>query len=457
MYLSRLTVLACLLRFAPVEAQSAGRIVGVVADSISGSPLRGAEVVVSGTSRTARTDSLGRFEIDSLVPGSYQVGIFHPLLESLGITLATQSFALGRDSAAVVNLAIPSIPSLVRRYCRDQQTGPGVAALVGRVLDPDTDIPIPGALVSLEWTEVFVSKETGVVHNRHLLHTQTANNGFFQFCGLPSDLYGTLQAAKDAVETPEVPVSVNGALLDFENMSIPAGDAPAKGTVSGHVVSSAGNPVGAARVEIPVAGVAATSREDGSFVLTGVKTGTAVLVARRLGYSTAAEPINVSSREPLDVVVTLPDRINILDPVLVTARRRDALDKNGFAARKQRGSGYFFTREDLDRRQPNNVTDMLKNLPLLTVTSRPGGSIVTGRGGTISLYGPRAGTCVNVVIDGVYWRDMGPGDLDLFVNPDDVIGLEVYRPEDVPTKFRQAGVGCVAVVVWTQFRGKPSK
>ena len=40
---------------------------------------------------------------------------------------------------------------------------------------------------------------------------------------------------------------------------------------------------------------------------------------------------------------------------------------------------------------------------------------------------------------------------------DDVIGLEVYRGEDVPARFRRFNEGCIAVVVWTQFRGKAAK
>ena len=97
------------------------RIVGVVADSVDGVPLQGAEVIASGVATTVKTDSLGRFTIDSLAPGTYQVGVFHPLLESLGITLATKPFVIGPDSAGVVALAVPSVPTLVRRYCGSEQ------------------------------------------------------------------------------------------------------------------------------------------------------------------------------------------------------------------------------------------------------------------------------------------------------------------------------------------------
>jgi len=457
---SCLAACACLLPFAATQPQNGGtrtgRILGVVADSVSGTPLRDAEVIVSGVARSVRTDSTGRFTIDSLPPGTYQIGVFHPLLESLGITLASQSFTLGADSAAVVQLGVPSIPSLVHRYCGEGDAATP-AALVGRVLDPDTDLPIAGAKLTLEWTDISVSKASGVVRAPHLLRAESGANGFFKFCTLPSDLSGTLQATGPGGDTPEVPVSMNGALLDFESLSIAAAGSNAKGILTGHAVSTSGKPVAGARIEIPVAAVSATTREDGGFYFPAVKTGTVLIVARSLSYSTAAEAVNVTSREPLDVVVTLPDKVNILDPVLITARREYALDKNGFTTRKRRGAGYFFTREDIDHRKPNNITDMLKNLPVVTVTSQRGGSLIRGRSGITSIYAQQRGNCTEVFIDGFLWRDMGPGDLDMFVNPEDVIGMEVYRSEDVPGQFRRTGNGCIAIVIWTQFRGKASK
>jgi hypothetical protein len=461
MHGARLAAFASLLPLAAIDAQAnaahTARIVGVIADSVSGAPLQGAEVIASGVTATVKTDSLGRFTIDNLAPGTYQVGVFHPLLESLGITLATQPFAIGPDSAGVVNLAVPSVPTLVRRYCGNEQASTAPGALAGRVLDPDDDEPIPAAKVSLAWTEIFISKTTGVVRTPHELHAETNSSGFFKVCGLPSDLDGTLQVIHGDNTTPEIPIAMNGALLAFQSVAIPARGSPRKdGIVTGRVLSPLGKPVASARVEIPMSGVSVTTRDDGSFRLIGVLTGTQMLVARSLSYATAAEAINVTSREPLDVIVTLTDKVNILDPVLVTARRNDALDKLGFTKRKRASGGYFFTREDIDKRRPNNVTDLLKNLPMVTVRSQRGGTLVRGRTGITSVYTP-TGSCVRVFVDGFEWRDMGPGDLDMFVNPDDVIGMEVYRAGEAPNQFSVLGPGCAAIVLWTQFRGKPAK
>jgi hypothetical protein len=456
----RLACCAIAVPFATALAQNGlrnSRIVGVVGDSVDGAPLQGAEVVVSGVATPVTTDSLGRFTIDSLTPGTYQVGVFHPLLESLGITLATKPFVIGPDSAGVVNLSVPSVATLVRRYCGAEQTASTPSSVAGRVLDPDTDAPIAGVRVSIVWTDVTVSRETGVVRQPHELRTETNGSGFFKLCALPSDLDGTLQANLGDVWTPEVPVTMNGALLAFQSMSIPAkSGSRSKGVVTGHVLTQSGKPVAGARVEVPVSGVSTVTRDDGAFRLTDVLTGTQMLVARSLSFASAAEPINVTSREPLDVVVTVGPKVSLLDPVLITARRDMALEKSGFNARKRAGGGKFFTREDIDRRKPNYITDMVKNVTGVTVTQQRGGAVISGRSRVTSMYssGP---SCSRVYVDGFEWSNLMPGDLDMFVNPDDVIGLEVYQPGDVPAQFRKLDRNCVTVVVWTQMRGKAKK
>lgn len=430
------------------------RIIGVVSDSINERPLRGAEVFVSGVTASVTTDSLGRFIIDSLTPGTYQVGVFHPLLESLGITLATKPFAIGPDSAAVVNLSVPSVVTMVKRYCGAEQTASTPSALAGRVLDPDTDAPVGGARVSLAWTDVDVSKEKGVVRTPHELHTETNGSGFFKLCALPSGLDGTLQVTRGEVSTPEVPTAMNGSLLAFETLTIAArSESRATGIVMGRVMTLDGKAVSGARVEIPASGVSGVTRENGAFRLSGVLMGTQLLVVRSLSFASTSEPINVTSRAPLDLIVTVGPKANFLDPVLVTARRDFALEKSGFNARKRGAAGHFFSREDIDRRKPNYISDMLKSLPGFHVTHQLGGTVISGRSRVTSIMsGNRA--CSRVFVDGAEWNNLQPGDLDMFVNPDDVIGLEVYQPGDEPAEFRRFDRGCVTLVVWTQLRGK---
>src|ERR1700682_92947 len=149
---------------APPAAPKTGKaeIVGVVLDSLNGRYLAGADIVIKGGMAAAQTDSLGKFKIDSLPPGVYQVGVFHPILDTLDITLLTQPFRVGPDSALVVLLAIPSATTLIRRWCSVQSGPTGASAVIGHVTDPETLKPVAQAEVSIAWVELEISKASGV-------------------------------------------------------------------------------------------------------------------------------------------------------------------------------------------------------------------------------------------------------------------------------------------------------
>ena len=184
------------------------QIIGVVVDSLNGRFLSGADVVIEGTKATLETDSLGKFEIDSLAPGTYQVGVFHPLLDTLGIALATQPFHVGPDSSSFVLLAVPSAARIIRGRCPAHPDARGESAVIGHVDDPETLQPVARAEVSVAWAEIEVSKEFGVRRTARLLRDSTDRSGAFKICGLPSSLQATLQARRGSTVTAEIPISL---------------------------------------------------------------------------------------------------------------------------------------------------------------------------------------------------------------------------------------------------------
>ncbi|HKR10388.1 MAG TPA: carboxypeptidase regulatory-like domain-containing protein, partial [Gemmatimonadaceae bacterium] len=267
-------------------------------------PLQGAEVLASGVPNAVKTDSLGRFTIEGLAPGTYQVAVYHPLLESLDIRLVTQPFSVGRDSAGVVRLAVPSIPTLVRRYCAGALSSQTPSVIAGRVIDPDNEQPVSNAKVSVSWQEIFISKTTGVVRSLHEVHAETNPSGFFKLCGLPSDVSGTLQVNRVGVLSPEIPVSIDGALLDFQTVYVPEKiEERGEGVVTGRVLSPKGKPIAGARVEIPMSNAATATSDDGSFRFAGLRSGTQMLIIRGGSYPTVAQPVDVSPREPVVVMI----------------------------------------------------------------------------------------------------------------------------------------------------------
>src|SRR3954470_23972644 len=138
-------------RVSAVSSSGTGKIVGAVVDSVNGRRLVGADILIESTEVRTTTDSLGRFSVDNLSPGTYQVEVFHPLLDALGITLITQPIHVGADSSSYALLAVPSARTFVRRSCHNQSGPYGESAIVGHVTDPETLDPVPKVEVSISW------------------------------------------------------------------------------------------------------------------------------------------------------------------------------------------------------------------------------------------------------------------------------------------------------------------
>lgn len=426
-------------------------ILGVVLDSLNGRYLAGAEVLVEGAATTVQTDSLGKFKLDKLTPGTYQVGIFHPLLDTLGVGLATRSFHVGPDSSSLVVLAIPSAATLIRRACSGRVDANGTSAVIGHVSDPETLQPVAHAEVSVAWTDFQVSKEFGVRRTPRLVRDSTDGAGAFRICGLPSSLAATIQARRGAEVTAEIPISLGekpnelfARILLLSNAD--SGASVGNATVSGQVVLE-GNQTGAgSRVELIGTDIIAMTNDKGEFTMTNLPSGSKVLLARHLGYGAETAPVDLSSLQQKRVLIKLSKFVSMMDPVVVTARRSRALDKIGFNQRKKSGFGYYMGPDRLQQMHPGYVTDILRQVPGLRVSYSPTGAAVSSSRGLES-------GCVQYYVDDMPFQEMQPGDINHFVTGGEVVAVEVYQGTSTPGRYIQAGRGsCTTILLWTRFK-----
>ena len=437
----------------PVPGAKTGRaqIMGMVIDSLNGRFLSGADVIIEGAKATVVTDSRGAFRVDSLLPGTYQIGVFHPMLDTLGITLATKPFHVGPDSSISVLLAVPSKSTIIQRACRVRPRAQGTSAVIGQVQDPETLQPVAGADVSIAWTQIEVSKELGVRRSPRLLRDSTDASGAFQLCGLPNSMRGTLQARRGGSVTAEIPITIGEAetelfarilLLSRADSGTKVGNA----TVSGRVLLE-GSPTNAgSRVEVVGTDVVALTNEKGEFTLRNLPSGSHVLLARHLGFGAETVPVDLSSRAPQRVTIRLPKFVAVIDPVVVTASRVAGLDKVGFTQRQKSGMGYYLSPEQIQRLNPNRLTDVLRQVPGLRISYSPQGDVVSGSRGT-------SGGCVQYYVDDLPWQSAEPGDVNNFVNGPEVVGVEVYQSSNTPARYSRAMQGdCVTIVIWTKFK-----
>jgi hypothetical protein len=186
-----------------------------------------AEVGIEGTPRVARTGEDGKFHFDSVPAGSVRLGVFHPLLDTLGLGLASPRLDVHSGDTLLVTLSTPSAAAFVASSCRDVPHPAGVSSpeaigpggIVGRVLDAETDRPVRDVEVSVTWYETELGKQTGYHRNRHTRASTTGKGGDFRLCHLPRDLDGELHAvrrdggAAAAATAVSRPVRAEGRLI----------------------------------------------------------------------------------------------------------------------------------------------------------------------------------------------------------------------------------------------------
>jgi len=430
------------------SSSATGKIVGAVVDSVNGRRLVGADIVVESTEVRSTTDSLGRFKLENLPPGTYRISVFHPLLDALGIDLITQPIRVGVDSSSYALLAVPSARTFVRRSCHNQSGPYGESAVIGHVNDPETLDPLPKVEVSIAWDEVDVSKESGIRRAPFLLRDTTNATGGFRFCGLPNSLRATLKARRGSVVTAEIPISLGDREVELgaRTILLPNTTAPAKSgraEVSGVVTLEGARSNAGTRVELLGTDIAVTTDDQGRFNLRNAPSGTGVLLARHVGFLGQSAAVDLTSREPKQLTMSLPRLVEMMDPVLVLARTTMQLDKVGFTDRKKLGVGHFLGPDDLDKKPQGYLSDILASVPGIHV--RPG-----LYGGVISSARSGSSTCMQYFHDDQPYEELSPGDINRFIITRELVAIEVYQAEETPAPFVGPRGDCTTIVIWTR-------
>src|SRR5947209_19003993 len=101
-------ILTAFLPAASLHAQAV--VTGTITDSVSHHPVVGAmvQLVPEGATnrvKSATSDSVGVYRIDSVVPGQYIIGFFHPTLDSIGIDLSPKRLTIAGAGEQRVDMA----------------------------------------------------------------------------------------------------------------------------------------------------------------------------------------------------------------------------------------------------------------------------------------------------------------------------------------------------------------
>jgi hypothetical protein len=351
-------------------------------------------------------------------------------------------------------LAVPSAGTIIRGSCPVRPRARGTSAVIGHVVDPETLEPTKGAEVSVAWSEIEASKEAGVRRTPRVVWDSTDASGAFRICGLPNSMKATLQAKRGKSVTAEIPIALGEEPTELFARTLllsraDSGATVGTATLSGRVVLE-GSPTNAgSRVEVVGTGQIAMTNERGEFSITKLPSGSHVVLARHMGFGAETVPVDLTSREAQRVTIKLPKFVAMIDPVVVTARSAAALDKVGFSQRQKAGSGFYLGPDQLKNINGMYLTDILRRVPGLRITSGPDGDVVTSSRGVGSLTG---GDCVQYYVDDMPWMSASPGDINSFVTAHEVVAMEVYQGSNTPAQYSRAMQSCTTIVLWTRFK-----
>lgn len=218
--------------------------------------------------------------------------------------------------------------------------------------------------------------------------------------------------------------------------------------VGGMVVNIVtGEPVPAVTVELldsaSTVVVSVVADDEGEFLIAVPAPGAYRIGTRHAGYQDArSASLELAAQDTLTVQYRIAPEVVVLNPLTVVASSRQPRGRlSGFEERARRGvSGLFITREEIERRRPFRVSDLLAGSPGVQLVPRAGpGSAVLLRGCEPAVF-----------IDGVRIRG-GAAAIDELVSPIEIVAVEVYRgPSEVPVEFSGPWTSCGAIAIWTK-------
>lgn len=343
--------------------------------------------------------------------------------------------------------------------CSQPDSSAGLGAVMGNVVDVQTQIPLG-----------FVQIRLRIEGVEEHLETRSAPSGKFQFCSIPAgaiSLTGQLGQLGGIVgplfvepgETKAVSLQLSPPITGVET-----------GTLAGIVKDEESRePVSGATVMLSESGQTAITNELGRFTFPSLSPGETSLQVSRLGYGETTGAVEIEVGKTTEIEVSLSMEAIPMDPLTVTAvRRRIVLpDLEDFERRYYSGWGKFILENEIQARAPTKLTQVLYEA----------GVDVDGDGRRVRIR--RTGCAPLVYLDGVKLTHMSrggggggawirPPKNNLFpepdaspsmeaaaalnlVHPSNVIAVEVYRgPAETPGQYIDSNSRCGVILVWTR-------
>jgi hypothetical protein len=380
-----------------------------------------------------------------------------PFLDSLEITLPPVEVTIVAGSTARADFATPSGRTLRMAACPGVELEKGTGALIGRVLDADTERPLAGANVVTSWSDLTVDRATMRTNYQERSGSVTTDSlGRYRICGLPTEGWLLVQVQHDGrsgsplrllvseeagVVVKELSISprsaqpIAAAAASSDSAAAPMMSGTA--AVSGVVRGVGGLPLAGAQVRVMGAAPVTRSDERGRFSLGDLPAGSQVLEVRHIGYLIAQQPVELRGGRPISQDVRLQRIVN-LDSVRVLAQRSRYREFEQH--RKSNGFGRFLDADQIARHSAFELSDVVRMIPGFRVSGFGLDAVVTSSRGVTSINGKCE---VNIVMDGMEHQQIN------LIHPTSVGAIEAYPAGGPPGPLEYDG-RCGMIVIWSK-------
>ena len=308
------------------------------------------------------------------------------------------------------------------------------AGLNGSVVD-SLGHPIAGASVRL-----VHQSPSGVADTVPIARTTSDTLGLFRLEGIsPGPVVLTVEhpryrrIAAEAALAEGVVVTVRITLF---NLEVPIAATPVVAGLRGVVTDTTGAPVADAEVTALEPDVTVRTDTLGRFNLPMRADQSAILRVRRLGYrATSLQPLPMRDKELQILLHPLGQQ---LARVVVRSTWGNA-QLEELLRRQKRWGGTHILRDEIERRNPSRVSDLLQGRAGMRVRRDAyGNGVVLGR----------LDCQMAILVNGVPVRGLS---IDDVISANDVAAIEAYNGASTPTELLAlAGKGCGALAVWTR-------
>lgn len=224
-------------------------------------------------------------------------------------------------------------------------------------------------------------------------------------------------------------------------------------TLVGLVRDSAGHPIPGVEVWLRGSELYTHTNDSGGFRMVNTPVGAVKVGIRRMGFEQTNVDLVLRAGQTDSLVVALNAVAAKLEGVLIEdeAMTRSKRLLAGFWDRRSRGFGHYFTRDEIEKRDPHDFTDIVRMTPSLSVIN------INGRKSLRFNRSPGIrGDCPpQYWVDGMRLENATPDEFP----PQDVEAIELYSgsatipPQFAPRVQTVRNQTCGVIVIWTRLPG----